>query len=117
MRAREIKFRIWDNRKKIMIKWEEAIEHPHLGDVFKGHLKDYVLMQATGLKDVQGNEIFEGDIVKYGSDSIAVIIWNEFVGCWMISYKNIFDGFASDYLHKYKVLIIGNLAQNQDLLP
>ena len=83
--------------------------------------------QFTGLLDKNGKEIWEGDIVEtftnyHGKEGIrwsnSVIIWNEHVGSYQISYKNIDGHFVSDYfaLNKYFVEIIGNIYENPELL-
>ena len=58
---REIKFRAWD---KMLKRWCK----PQLTMRIDGNMdgmNDYVLMQYTGLKDKEGKEIYEGDIVMY----------------------------------------------------
>lgn len=57
---REVKFRAWNNLDKKMV------NHVHALPLFNNLLKSkyYNLMQYTGLKDINGVEIYEGDIVE-----------------------------------------------------
>ena len=68
---REIKFRLWSDSLKVMYSPDNQIGHLWaIPEADNGVIKvrnDETLMQFTGLKDKNGKEIYEGDIVKgYG---------------------------------------------------
>lgn len=57
---REIKFRVWDKVHEEMINWEQYKDELVSSDFTDEGL---ILMQYTGLKDRDGVEIYEGDIL------------------------------------------------------
>ena len=66
---KEIKFRAWDKGNKVMLTWDDFFykfsETPEdiYGSLDGTHNHLMELMQYTGLKDKNGVEIYEGDLV------------------------------------------------------
>jgi len=115
---REIKFRAWDKERKVM---ENCISiNPFfVSDCDRRTWKhnEVELMQYTGLKDRNGKEIYEGDIVQ-----IPLNI-KEYFNCEVKFNDGCFDviqGNFRDYLKVYIanrcVKVIGNVHENPELL-
>lgn len=88
-------------------------------------LKDVVLMQYTGLKDKNGKEIYEGDVIKCNPHwsngdiyEVGVITWEKQRAGFMVNvgrltvqgFKSLKMGGAS---HKE---VIGNIYENPELI-
>lgn len=104
---REIKFRAWSKISKSMCYEDSGIPLKVIGD------DRYELMQYTGLKDKNGKEIYDGDIVKHncGRKSAEVFMDVE-KGQWRIKSNN--ECFY--ILANISCEIIGNIYENPELL-
>lgn len=77
------------------------------------------LMQSTGLKDKNGKEIFEGDIVDYKGRE-AVVKWHGSYASFIYRFVDELQERASDweplFLACYHFEVIGNIYENPELL-
>lgn len=116
---REIKFRAWD---KSCDKMYCSDAYDRLKDFFrhyefiKSKYPDLVeLMQYTGLKDKNGVEIYEGDIVEIEMTRSFVVCWNTAAGFRFNSYMP--NGLIDNLWEASKIgEVIGNVYENSELL-
>jgi uncharacterized phage protein (TIGR01671 family) len=120
--VREIKFRVYDKKLRVMYTPEMHAIHNNLWSLDRAHggvvtYSKGILMQYTGLKDKDGKEIYEGDILKVwydsvneiGEDSIDVA---NFTVEWL--YEDL--GILENDCNEGRVEIIGNIYENPELL-
>ena len=117
---RVYKFRAWDKKQNKMYDLEKCIgfEVSDFRNKRPQH-KDLEVMQFTGLKDVNGKEIFEGDIVKWddSNDSGYVSYMSETTEYVVDEWK---EGDRKSKGHSLSSLgeveIIGSIYENPELL-
>lgn len=137
---REIKFRAWDENKKVIFDVDAIYFKGCYESRFGYFENDFgcetgsgdhgerqiirmssVLIQFTGLKDKNGKEIYEGDIVIHANvGEKGVVTWGS--SLWMVMQKantghdieyscSALDDGSCNFLE-----IIGNIYENSDLL-
>lgn len=126
---REIKFRAWDKEPREWTKYSISNINGNIIDFYNKETgfwesdregERFTLCQYTGLKNINGKEIYEGDIVR-------AVGFSKWVGVAKYSDKNqafVFECidknysgnivFISQFNRKFKIL--GNIYENLELL-
>lgn len=134
---REIKFRAWDKERreflsggKVLISIEPG-KRPERNFVYLDILKDpdlyrnrFILQQYTGIKDKNGKEIYDGDILAAEDSKFRFLVsWDEKHCCFtsVLTYSRIRE---DDNMHYHLLsnmrlgicVVAGNKYENPELL-
>jgi uncharacterized phage protein (TIGR01671 family) len=118
---KEIKFRAWDKQDNKMYEKQAVDEDGYAvdinGDEAYSNEPFRILMQYTGLKDKNGVEIYEGDIVKYNlSFPVGEIVFNR-DRFTPIYDRSSYDEWELDFWRiSDKCEVIGNVYETPELL-
>lgn len=135
---RPIKFRAWDNVNKkwllgydipnlggfhidgeclMMGAWSQVLERTVAGE-FGEHGEELKIMQSTGLKDKNGVEIFEGDLMEcnYCKDDCGQVVWGSSIPGFRIKWEETCCANARLTRIDDWATIVGNIYQNPELL-
>lgn len=126
---REIKFRAWDKTESEWIdikylrfefndfwylqeqdEYENEIDPPY----FSGD-EDFELMQYTGLKDKNGVDIYEGDVVEYAGKRYLVE-WEDYMFNLKGFYEPYLDIPYSAFSEELEFEVVGNAYEHPHLL-
>jgi len=135
---REIKFRAWDGKNKEMTYLDNlwicyeysslcfGYEDSGICEWGKKDVEDYEIMQYTGLKDKNGKEIYEGDIIQFKANYTSkpcgyingIIQWNDNGARFEFKAFNIsepYDLVEESDEGSYMWTVLGNIHENPKL--
>ncbi|CJY63349.1 phage protein [Streptococcus pseudopneumoniae] len=127
------KFRVWDSVEKKFVEHFFITDNGLICNMEKPtsdskllipiEKSELILMQSTGLKDKNGKEIFEGDILEIQDEGEvlgnAKLTWDNEQAVFMIEAISVddiapFHEILSDESYSYRV--VGNIYENKELL-
>lgn len=124
-----LKYRAWNKKTQSFIDYGDLVLDLRSGKIYAGDIglvestidvTDQIeLMQSTGMKDKNGVEIFEGDLVEHDDNLNGD--WETFEACEVVYDKDYaqfcFKWDAGNFLTDYRNLnVIGNIYENSELL-
>ena len=124
------KYRVWDKELQTMldvslIDFKKGVlvgEHWEFGETNFMSFDEIELMQSTGLKDKNGKEIFEGDILAFETNDEVInvnVFWDEEHALFMFESKKYNEQEPLAELvenNTYPFEIIGNIFEKPELL-
>ncbi len=128
MNNRAIRFRVWDKKEK---KWfygpkgevnlfGETIILGEFMRVSLEHLEECIPLQFTGIKDKNGKEIYEGDIIRYSirSDNKVEdgeVFYDEEFAMFLFNRQHEFN-FMDWVVLRETIEVVGNIFENKNLV-
>lgn len=131
---REIKFRVWDKAERkmyyrLLFEGDTALDVCNPFHRERWNLDRMVLMQYTGQDDIEGNKIYEGDVLETNRGIECEVFWNNEKGQYDVRYVNVWDLRKSPkqktfpYFYYKKLFwaakrskIVGNVYENPSLM-
>lgn len=113
------KYRAWDKETKTMNGMAEIYRNRNQEIELRPRDENIILMLSTGLKDKNGKEIFEKDIVDFKGRK-AIVKWHGSYACFIYEFvdelQNRTTGWQPLYLSYYHFEIIGNIYESTEML-
>ena len=117
------KFRGWDRKNHVMYDFMMMCFNVNLKNVlYRNNLTDFDVDMYTGLKDANGNMIYENDIIKYfgGNERVkikttyGIVFYDSEHGCFNSRIQN--EEHNKGGISPLDDLIVGNVHENPELL-
>ena len=115
---REIKFKAWDGDSMLYV--GDSLVYGSITNLWLFTHNQDSLMQYTGLKDKNGDEIYEGDIVSHAKETSLtpkctmvgkdVVLWQEEKARFILGKADLWGMIYKEYE------ILGNIHENPELL-
>ena len=105
------RFRAWD-------KSINALLESGTFDLVRGfHNPSFIVEQCTGLKDKNGNLIYEGDLLLLDPDDPpALVVWDEDVAMFCLEQEDVCYTFDNCGYSPQEMEIVGNSHESPELL-
>ncbi|WP_441395051.1 YopX family protein [Bacillus sp. RE35] len=137
---REIKFRAWDKEKQFMftptqveitqgenfakwdkwrpMAWRDELPEEGAGGIGRALGDECELMQYTGLKDKNGKDIYEGDIIKSEDGIVSTIVYDEasFKSVWTHNDHVVNCILDNLFIRTLNPVVVGNIYENPELI-
>jgi hypothetical protein len=112
---REIKFRVWNNLNKNFIYFDIYEDYP--SGIYGGVSCP---QQFTGLKDKNGQEIYEGDFINFAYTPKTIftghVRWFNDRGSFGVTVDNAFETFEELMDYWNSVEVVGNIFQQESCM-